>query len=74
MSIETIIRAWKDPSFRSTLSAEQLAALPANPAGAIELSDEELGGVSGGAETCTPNGSGLRTLFGSRKQTCCACW
>lgn len=38
-----IARAWKDESYRSTLSPDQLAALPANPAGMIELTDSELG-------------------------------
>ncbi|MFN2203303.1 MAG: mersacidin/lichenicidin family type 2 lantibiotic [Caldilineaceae bacterium] len=39
---ETIIRAWKDPEFRMELSAAERAALPENPAGSIELTDEEL--------------------------------
>jgi len=45
-----IVRAWKDPDYRRTLTAEQLASLPENPAGTEELSDEELSGVSGGAK------------------------
>jgi len=48
MSKKDVIRAWKDPNYRKNLSAAELAALPANPAGATELTDEELGGVSGG--------------------------
>jgi mersacidin/lichenicidin family type 2 lantibiotic len=36
---EKIIRAWTDPEYRATLSEEELAALPANPAG---LGCEEL--------------------------------
>lgn len=44
-----VIRAWKDEDYRSSLSAEELASLPANPAGEIELSRAELGKVSGGA-------------------------
>jgi mersacidin/lichenicidin family type 2 lantibiotic len=47
MSIEKIIRAWEDPEYRSSLSAEDLAGLPDNPAGAIELTDAELGAVLG---------------------------
>ena len=39
---DKIIRAWKDPEYRVSLSEEELNALPANPAGAIELTDEEL--------------------------------
>jgi mersacidin/lichenicidin family type 2 lantibiotic len=43
-----IIRAWKDKSYRNSLSADQLAQLPENPAGAIELTNDELGNVDGG--------------------------
>lgn len=41
-----IIRAWKDSSYRNSLSAADQAALPANPAG--ELSSDDLTQVSGG--------------------------
>ncbi|GCE45719.1 mersacidin/lichenicidin family type 2 lantibiotic [Thermosporothrix hazakensis] len=43
-----IIRAWKDASYRKSLSSEDLANLPENPAGAIELSDAELESIQGG--------------------------
>jgi len=33
MKTETIVRAWKDPEFRASLSAEQRASLPECPAG-----------------------------------------
>ncbi len=52
MSITNIIRAWKDADYRSTLSQEELAKLPANPAGTSELSDGELADISGGAASC----------------------
>jgi mersacidin/lichenicidin family type 2 lantibiotic len=42
-----VVRAWKDPEYRKTLTSEELASLPANPAGASEVSDEELGEVAG---------------------------
>jgi mersacidin/lichenicidin family type 2 lantibiotic len=48
VSKNNIIRAWKDPAYRSSLSESERAALPANPAGAIEISDADLGKVSGG--------------------------
>jgi mersacidin/lichenicidin family type 2 lantibiotic len=44
-----IIRAWKDESYRSSLSTEEQALLPANPAGAFELSDAELEAIHGAA-------------------------
>jgi mersacidin/lichenicidin family type 2 lantibiotic len=37
LSPEMIVRAWKSPAFRQTLSKEQLSALPANPAGIAVL-------------------------------------
>jgi mersacidin/lichenicidin family type 2 lantibiotic len=46
-----LIRAWKDEMYRDGLTAEQLAAMPANPAGVLELSEDELAGVDG---ACTP--------------------
>ncbi len=49
-----IVRAWKDQDFRDSLSSEDRASLPANPAGMVELSDADLGKVSGGASIiCT---------------------
>jgi mersacidin/lichenicidin family type 2 lantibiotic len=48
MSKVDIIRAWKDPSYRASLSAEEREALPAHPAGNVELSDDDMDQVSGG--------------------------
>jgi len=60
MSHVDVIRAWTDPEYRSTLSSDQLSALPSHPAGLIELSDEELARAAGlatvaltTAQTCT---------------------
>jgi mersacidin/lichenicidin family type 2 lantibiotic len=63
MSNLNVIRAWKDAKFRRSLSAAELAQLPENPAGLVELTDSELrkaGGFGGGvvalettAITCT---------------------
>ena len=47
MSRVDVIRAWKDAAYRNSLSKEQLAALPKNPAGAVELSDVEAATVDG---------------------------
>jgi mersacidin/lichenicidin family type 2 lantibiotic len=43
-----IIRAWKDEDYRNSLSEEQRSQFPENPAGMIELSDEDMGSVIGG--------------------------
>jgi mersacidin/lichenicidin family type 2 lantibiotic len=48
MTNEMIIRAWKSESYRESLSAAERAALPAHPAGAIELEDDLLDNVVGG--------------------------
>jgi mersacidin/lichenicidin family type 2 lantibiotic len=42
-----IIRAWKDAEFRQTLSDEQRAQLPANPAGTIEIQDPDVWDAGG---------------------------
>ncbi|HLI68543.1 MAG TPA: mersacidin/lichenicidin family type 2 lantibiotic [Ktedonobacteraceae bacterium] len=42
------VRAWKDDTYRQSLSNEQLSKLPANPAGELELSETDLASVSGG--------------------------
>ena len=48
MSKKDIIRSWKDAQFRSGLSEEELANMPENPAGIVELSEEELSAANGG--------------------------
>lgn len=58
MNKTDVIRAWKDPTYRASLSADELAALPLHPAGITELSDDQLrteGGVTPAttAPTCT---------------------
>ena len=55
-----IVRAWKDPVYRASLSEDQLAALPMHPSGLTDLRDEQLRMATGGAvaaqttaQTCT---------------------
>jgi mersacidin/lichenicidin family type 2 lantibiotic len=48
MSPSKIVRAWKDAAYRESLSDEERALLPENPAGLIELSIEEMEQVAGG--------------------------
>jgi mersacidin/lichenicidin family type 2 lantibiotic len=50
MKTEMIVRAWKDPRYRASLSAEQRAALPDFPSGKpiTELEESELGLATGG--------------------------
>ena len=46
-----VLKAWKNEEYRQSLTAEQIAALPANPAG--ELSDIEQMNVAGGGSRLT---------------------
>ena len=66
MSIEKIIRSWEDPEYRSSLSAEERAALPENPAGAIELTDAELNEVVGAAQSGASVGCNTKTCVATR--------
>jgi mersacidin/lichenicidin family type 2 lantibiotic len=69
-----IVRAWKDESYRNSLSSEEQALLPANPAGELELSESELeevtGANSGGvlntfALLCVQSAVGVCITFGN---------
>jgi mersacidin/lichenicidin family type 2 lantibiotic len=51
MNKADVIRAWKDPFYRASLSAEQRALLPDHPAALVELDDEQLKSTSGSALT-----------------------
>jgi mersacidin/lichenicidin family type 2 lantibiotic len=42
MKKQQIIRSWRDPEYRDSLTAAERALLPAHPAAAIELSGAEL--------------------------------
>jgi len=43
-----VVRAWKDATYRKSLSSEELATLPECPAGNLELTDADLEAVQGG--------------------------
>ena len=51
MSNNNIIRAWKDEDYFESLSQQERALVPENPAGMLELSDEDMESVAGGSET-----------------------
>lgn len=48
MSPDQIVRAWKDAEYGAMLTPEAAASLPVNPAGTIDLADDELGSAAGG--------------------------
>lgn len=43
-----VVRAWKSDAYRDSLTEDQLAMLPAHPAGIAELSEAELMDANGG--------------------------
>ncbi len=53
METHDVVRAWKDPKYRASLSAQALASLPALPAGErlSALADDQLRNLRGGAGT-----------------------
>ena len=68
MSNLNVVRAWKDARYRRGLSAEELARLPENPAGPVELTDSELrnAGGFGGGDAAVPD-----TAFASLTRAFC---
>lgn len=65
MSYEDIIRAWKDEDYRMSLSKEERAQLPENPAGLIDLMDAEMSMVGGGYGNDTQVVTAVGNLCGS---------
>jgi mersacidin/lichenicidin family type 2 lantibiotic len=66
MNVENIIRAWEDPDYRKSLSAGELAGLPENPVGAIELTDVELSEVLGAVQSGNSVGCNTKTCVTTR--------
>jgi len=48
MSKLDIVRAWKDEEYFNRLSASERLLLPENPAGVVELTDQDLQQAEGG--------------------------
>ena len=73
MSRDDIIRAWQDEEFRDSLSEDQQAALPDNPAGLVALNEDELNAINtAAAATSWPcvGGTIAITEFASCAPTC----
>ncbi len=73
MSNENIIRAWKDENFRNSLSEQERALLPENPAGMSELSDEALKTIAGGLRAGGGGGGGTGCGTGGNCTKCDPC-
>lgn len=67
-----VVRAWKDPKYRAGLSEDDLAALPAHPAGVIDLGDAELGSARGGTSLiCWTIGTAIFSCAGTCPSEIC---
>ncbi|MEV4535214.1 mersacidin/lichenicidin family type 2 lantibiotic [Asanoa sp. NPDC049518] len=56
MKTVDLTRAWKDPEYRAGLDPAQVSALPAHPAGVVEMTDDDLAAIdgAGGGAASTP--------------------
>lgn len=57
-----VIRAWKDEEYRLSMSDEERAMMPANPAGFLELTETDLADVGGGSEGSGGSGNIIWTI------------
>jgi mersacidin/lichenicidin family type 2 lantibiotic len=71
MSRIDVVRAWKDPSYRHGLTAEEIARVPSHPAGLVDLSDEELKEASGLASYAVTTSPGCTLSETYRRSRCC---
>ncbi len=69
MNKNDVIRAWKDPLYRASLSEEAQASLPQNPAGITELSDGQLVTAAGATVITTARGCTEYTFLNWK--SCC---
>jgi len=56
LSKEEIVKAWEDPAFRKSLSAEQWEAMPFNPAGEIKAGQFDGNMMMASGNGCSGNG------------------
>jgi len=43
MTVDEILRAWRDPDYFATLGPEARSRVPENPAGSVAVLDREIG-------------------------------
>jgi mersacidin/lichenicidin family type 2 lantibiotic len=68
-----VVRAWKDPEYRATLSGTELAALPPHPCGPVELGDDALARIAAGATTEAVGTMGCCGGFTNQVTPCGSC-
>ncbi|MFY0565279.1 mersacidin/lichenicidin family type 2 lantibiotic [Archangium lansingense] len=73
MSNVDVVRAWKDEQYRMSLTTEERAQLPQNPAGMVELTDSDLEGVAGGLRDADIDVSVTKTSCCTYSTTATAC-
>ena len=75
MSNNNIIRAWKDEDYFDSLSEEERVLVPENPAGIVEISDEDMESVAGGGSyyKCN-NTNGCNVLSNDCVISIGSCW
>lgn len=61
MKKSDVIRAWEDEEYRDSLSAEERATLPENPAGLCAVDDDVLRSITGGCCPTIPGCGGPDT-------------
>jgi len=66
-----ITRAWKDPEYRRSLTAEERASLPPDPTGEPPASEEELRKIVGGLMVSTDVTLGGPTRCRTAYPECC---
>ncbi|MGB7439552.1 MAG: mersacidin/lichenicidin family type 2 lantibiotic [Coleofasciculaceae cyanobacterium] len=72
MSNIDIIRAWKDEEYRNSLSEEERAQIPNNPAGLIDLTDAETEAITGGVTRQIVGGQLVAFSSTVNGETCCS--
>lgn len=75
--LQHVIRAWKDEEYRNSLSCEELEKLPKNPAGLIDLTENELNTIlKGGVDLsgCGEGDSSGCTILGISTALSCISW
>ncbi|HYX24982.1 MAG TPA: mersacidin/lichenicidin family type 2 lantibiotic [Thermoanaerobaculia bacterium] len=48
-----VVRAWRDEEYRNSLTEQERASLPQNPAGLARVEDSVLASITGGCGTPT---------------------
>lgn len=63
-----IIRAWKDAAYFDSLSEDQKAMVPANPAGNVDI---DMGSVTGGGRSSSAFVRVAASCTASSSSSCC---